>query len=381
MLGSDGTAGADGKGRTGEERAWVAHMAGLRASYQRHLSQHPEKKDSRIEALLDPASAPGDVANWEIPNEIEMLLVQLKTGPDLDVALDSAFLTAETIAVPSFGILSKRREGLVTDEEKQALLAKLLRDTHNRYAARRSERVERARVAERMTYLGFGLTAVIVGVFVILGTGWFAVAVEKMPFTDLVKYNLIVTTFFGFLGAYLSRLIAFQNTAVTLSVDDLENGYSWHFLMVRLLVGGLSSVILYFVISGHLIGGELFPGAGHWCGRRFRGTLDRTQRGGDALRGAVGEFRKADRVVLHRRVFRTFPPRQPVGAGGEKPWLDVIRILAHRTEGRGGMVDRMRCGRWACAMPGGWPFSRSPKAASALHRASAAFPPVSPWRR
>jgi hypothetical protein len=261
MQDTDSNASTDSKGRRGEERAWAAHMAGLRASYHRHLLQAGNKPDERIEALLDPKV--GDVAenwrNWEIPNEIEILLVQMKVGADLDVALDSAFLTAEKIAVPSFSVLSKRRDSAVDEPVKQALLAKLLRDTHNRYAARRSERAERAVVAKRMTYLGFGLTGVIVGVFLILGTGWFAVAVDKMPFTDLVKYNLIVTTFFGFLGAYLSRLIAFQNAAVTLSVDDLENGYSWHFLMVRLLVGGLSSVILYFVISGHLIGGELFP--------------------------------------------------------------------------------------------------------------------------
>jgi hypothetical protein len=261
MQDTDSTATTDSRGRRGEERAWAAHMAGLRASYHRHLAQHPDKADKRIEELLDPkvVDQPANWRNWEIPNEIEILLVQMKLGADLDVALDSAFLTAEKIVVPSFAVLAKRRDALASDEAKQALLAKLLRDTHNRYAARRSERAERAHVARRMTYLGFGLTAVIVGVFLILGTGWFAVAVEKMPFTDLVKYNLIVTTFFGFLGAYLSRLIAFQNTAVALSVDDLENGYSWHFLMVRLLVGGLSSVILYFVISGHLIGGELFP--------------------------------------------------------------------------------------------------------------------------
>lgn len=261
MYESDNTAISDNKGRRGEQRSWAAHMAGLRASYHRHIGQHRELANPLIDGLLDPkiTDNPENWRNWEIPNEIEILLVQLKIGPDLDVALDSAFLTADKIGVPSASILRQRLTEEADKDAKQALLAKLLRDTHNRYAARRSERAERAKVARRMTYLGFGLTGVIVGVFLILGTGWFAVAVDKMPFTDLVKYNLIVTTFFGFLGAYLSRLIAFQNTAVTLSVDDLENGYSWHFLMVRLLVGGLSSVILYFVISGHLIGGELFP--------------------------------------------------------------------------------------------------------------------------
>jgi hypothetical protein len=270
MLEVDGDGGDFGPGeegkagyQTGMQRAWYAHMTGLRASYNRHVADNPAMKDPRIELLLDPKASDhaGNATNWAIPNEIEILLVRLKTGDDLEVALDSAFTTAEKIGVPSFAVLSKRRETSTTEAAKQAVLAKILRDTHNRYAARRSERAARRIVANRMTWLGFGLTGAIVGVFVVLGTSWFSVLVDKERFTDLARYNLCVTTFFGFLGAYLSRLIAFQNTASQLSYDELENGYSWHFLMIRLLVGGLSSVIVYFVISGRLIGGELFPAA------------------------------------------------------------------------------------------------------------------------
>jgi hypothetical protein len=134
MQDTDSTATTDSRGRRGEERAWAAHMAGLRASYHRHLAQHPDKADKRIEELLDPkvVDQPANWRNWEIPNEIEILLVQMKLGADLDVALDSAFLTAEKIVVPSFAVLAKRRDALASDEAKQALLAKLLRDTHNR---------------------------------------------------------------------------------------------------------------------------------------------------------------------------------------------------------------------------------------------------------
>jgi hypothetical protein len=117
MLDGDSNAGTDSKGRRGEERAWAAHMAGLRASYHRHLAQHPDCKDPRIEALLDTkvADQPENWRNWEIPNEIEILLVQMKLGADLDVALDSALLTAEKIAVPSFAILAKRRDSAMDD--------------------------------------------------------------------------------------------------------------------------------------------------------------------------------------------------------------------------------------------------------------------------
>ena len=263
MQDSESTATTDSKGRRGEERAWGAHMAGLRASYHRHLAQHPDRKDLRIEALLDPKVT--DLAenwrNWEIPNEIEILLVQLKLGADLEVALDSAFLTAEKIAVPSFAVLLKRREAQATDDAKQALLAKLLRDIHNRYAERRSERAERRDVAWRMALLGAGVALVFVGLFLVLGAEIIFASPLSIGLGHFAfqKYNLVVCIFFGFLGAFLSRLMAFHSTSRDLSVEDLLGGYAWHFLMVRLLVGAFSALVLYLAISAGLLGGELFP--------------------------------------------------------------------------------------------------------------------------
>jgi hypothetical protein len=251
-------------GGEGMARAWHAHMAGLKATYHRLIGANPTLQDSRINLLLDPnvSADPKSTSNWAIPNEIEILLVRLMPETDLNAEIESAVATAERIAVPSRTGLGRRIEAATLIDEKQALLATLLRDTHNRFAARRSERVARKIVGDRMTRLGFGLTLMIVVVFFALGSGVFTPAVDNDQLELLVKYNLLVTTFFGFLGAYLSRLIAFQTTGASLSFDDLENGYSWHFLMVRLLVGGLSAVIVHFVISGNLIGGELFPSPG-----------------------------------------------------------------------------------------------------------------------
>jgi hypothetical protein len=248
-------------GKSGAQQAWTTHMAGLRASYARHVAQDAAGRSSRIEELLDPTrtSQKTNPPNWDIANEIEILLVDLKTGPDLVVALDSAFMTAGKIGVPSVTVLAKRRETLKTDCELQALLAKLLRDTHNRYAERRSERLARRRVANRMSWLGFGLTGFVVAVFVLQAVPGLGLIFEGSRFADPVKFHFAATTYFGFLGAYLSRLIAFQTSGAALGFDELDNGYSWNFLLVRLLVGGLSAVVVYFLISGQLIGGGLFP--------------------------------------------------------------------------------------------------------------------------
>lgn len=266
----EGTAGL----KTGMQRAWYAHMTGLRASYNRHKADAPTLADPRIELLLDPLKSDHahNATNWAIPNEIEILLVRLKKGGDLEVALDSAFTTAEAIAVPSVAVLALRRKEAKDEAEKQAILAKLLRDTHNRYAARRSERTARRQAALRLARLGLGLTGAVVAVLIGLGYGLILGDGTALGYHLLAKYNLCVTTFFGFLGAYLSRLIAFQSGAAKLSYEDLENGYDWHFLLVRLLVGGLSALVVYIVIAGRLIGGDLFPDPGPLANGGF-GTL------------------------------------------------------------------------------------------------------------
>jgi hypothetical protein len=249
---------------TGQRRLWDAHMAGLQASYARQISLDPMRKSPEIQALLDVQKALGktDAVDWNIPNEIEILLVGLMTGPDLEVALDCALLCAERITMSSSAVLKKRRDSMTTQDEKQALLATLRCETHTRYAERRMERAERWNAAGRMARLGVLLTGVVVGVLVILGMEpelhlW---GVDyRLDHLALARQNAVVCVFFGVLGAYLSRLIAFQTGAPHLTYSDLRNGYSRQVLFVRMLVGALSALIIYLVIAGRLIGGELFP--------------------------------------------------------------------------------------------------------------------------
>lgn len=255
-------------GGPGMARAWHAHMAGLKATYHRLIGANATLQDNRINMLLDPnvSADPKSTSNWAIPNEIEILLVRLMPEVDVNAEIESALATAERIAVPSLAGLRRRLEAAVLLDEKQAALSTLFRDTHMRFAARRSERVARHIVAWRMAKLGFVLTLLVGIVIFALGFGYEYVDDKGMGqyigYHLLAKYNLAVGVFFGFLGAYLSRLIAFQHSAPNLSFDDLENGYAPHFIFVRMLVGGLCALVVYFIIAGQLIGGELFPAPG-----------------------------------------------------------------------------------------------------------------------
>jgi hypothetical protein len=281
----------------GMSRAWHAHMAGLQATYHRLTSLPGGQHNPQIGMLLSPnvRNEPKSVGNWAIPNEIESLLARLYPPAELEAELESAFATADRIAVPSRDGLRKRAAAATVPEEKSAVLATLLRDTHLRFSARRSERVARRIVALRMAKLGFYLTGLLVLVLLVFGfQPEFKVNGMRhvLDYADLAKHNTIVCVFFGVLGAYLSRLIAFQNNAASQSFDDLENGYAAHFIFVRLLVGGLCALVLYFLIAGRLLAGELFPESIVADGEGFGSLWKDYDVGGTQYSGPTANFAK-----------------------------------------------------------------------------------------
>jgi hypothetical protein len=61
-------------------------------------------------------------------------------------------------------------------------------------------------------------------------------------------------------GHGAGRSTPFRRTACRANAF-VENGYAWQVLLLRLLVVGLSALVVYFVIAGRLIGGALLPQA------------------------------------------------------------------------------------------------------------------------
>jgi hypothetical protein len=235
---------------SGIARAWHTHMANLRATYHRLTAADPARKDPQIDALFDPDKW-GNNTNWAIPNQIEILLTRLYPVEEIAAEFERQASRAERINVPSLARLRKMEEAAAAAEEKRPVLVALLREVHSRHATQRSEQVARKLAAKRLLWIGVCLAAIFALTLWVVGH-WQAQSL-------LMEYHLFVTTFFGVLGALLSRLIAFQNSAASLKVDELEDGYSFWFLTVRLLVGGFSSVMIYMVIAGGLLAGELFP--------------------------------------------------------------------------------------------------------------------------
>jgi hypothetical protein len=73
---------------------------------------------------------------------------------------------------------------------------------------------------------------------------------------------LILVAGFGVLGAYFSRMAAFQARLATLEFDEVMNLYRWPMLVVRLMIGLIAALLLYWFLRAGLIGGTAFPRIG-----------------------------------------------------------------------------------------------------------------------
>jgi hypothetical protein len=71
--------------------------------------------------------------------------------------------------------------------------------------------------------------------------------------------HIVVALYFGVLGAYFSRIIAFQSSLDVLDYDVLVRDYSLLTLVIRLLTGLIGALLMYLLIHSQLVGGKLFP--------------------------------------------------------------------------------------------------------------------------
>jgi len=79
-------------------------------------------------------------------------------------------------------------------------------------------------------------------------------AAQKAP-----AFGLYTAISFGLLGAFFSRLNSFQSQAATLSYVQIRQIFRASFLIVRLGYGMVGSMILYFMLAGEFLQGNLFP--------------------------------------------------------------------------------------------------------------------------
>lgn len=249
--------------------------------------QNVEKKGPTtpyIEEQLDKLKNDSD---WNTVKSIELLLIPLLRECDLEIELHYQLHKAGSLlSRQEYNFFQQEfddiEEGNSVNDKKRALLTKLTVSLHKFYEDRqlRSVFANKARLK-----IGIFFTlAIVFSVFLLAigilhpdgiyqycaryfaGVEWIdalaADVPDSMPTSQVDKIHLhyaITALMAGCMGACFSMLISLKNRIETITLQELENQHSWHFILTRIITGIGAALICYYFFRAELLSGALFP--------------------------------------------------------------------------------------------------------------------------
>lgn len=241
-------------------------FTGYRVEYD--LARAAGRCDARLDEIYATYGfAPGQPdPSYSVLNEIELRLLGVQdfaalagssTGYIARARMIGLEAVAEALGPRVADAIQAKDAGLL-----RALMADLLRRTHERFHERRQEREAREGAASRLIWTG-GALALLWALALLAGFGYIHVLVDGeygLGLHEVLgRFHLAFLASFGILGAYLSRLIAFQSQVARLTWDDVDRLYARRVIAVRLAFGAIAAITTYYLIMGRVIGGDLFP--------------------------------------------------------------------------------------------------------------------------
>ena len=284
-----------------EPHGWKAYRTNLLLLYE---TLKPAQPDARIEELaeetrVDAEKRDPDFAEmWGKLNEIEARLFLRLDDTRLRAEAERKFVQAELLGLPGLQAARERFHAIEDSdpdatEKRRAEAMAVLQDMFVRYSYRHAERAKRGEVATRLTWLGVWLLIVPMVMLVVYSlrvNGYLDWIAGEMPRPGGVDpapagsiagtalqgeaaaargrsitpriHEMFVVIYFGFVGAYFSRLSVFQRDMAKLRWQEMDKGYGRGAMAVRLLVGGIGAAILYFLMMGDILSGALCPDSG-----------------------------------------------------------------------------------------------------------------------
>lgn len=205
--------------------------------------------DQQLDALLE---CPGKARpTWERLFEAERRLIPLMSDEMVQADALRKFARGREVGLPETEHLEAAFSASKSPAHKRALHEQMVDSLQVHHFRRELERVARKRTASNLNGLGIMLLLPTVVVM--------ATLVYQEQISTLAQYHIILVMWFGLLGAYLSRMIAFQSVIDEIRYDALVSGFSVWSVLVRLIVGAMGALIVYLMITGRLVGGDLFP--------------------------------------------------------------------------------------------------------------------------
>lgn len=247
---------------------WNSYRIGLAVELDRLSAEDREKET--IAKLLD-AEQPRKT--WENLYEAEQRLAFKRDDDTVKADCARRMVDAESLGVKSVDALRAQfNDPAATPASRKATYLKLLDELQFRYARRRLDRQKRKETAIWLNNVGLAL--IVFGLLVtIAGWIWWASLASF-----IAQVHLFYAIWFGVLGAYFSRSVSMRSSVATLDYDLLVTDYSKWSVGQRLIIGGIAALVMYFLIAGRLLAGDLFPAADY-----SKALIDNAQSGATIL--------------------------------------------------------------------------------------------------
>jgi hypothetical protein len=262
------------------EREWQSDslrqgLNSLRARYRLASTRLPQAQADQkkkiieeIERILNPTE-PGTLS-WRDADYCEQLLCFILSDAQLDGELESVLSRAEEQKLASaaarraqFVALTANPAPARAEEGKQVLLHATLYELQE--LRRRASQIRGMRLDAVFFVTWVSMVAMLfVGLplFIYL----FHLATHENGVSSVSKlvmafpnFGLFTAVSFGALGALFSRFIILQKSELGVSLDEAATYYSGSYIMLRVLVGTVGAIIVYFFLGSGLVEGNLVP--------------------------------------------------------------------------------------------------------------------------
>ncbi|WP_160172732.1 hypothetical protein [Methylomarinum vadi] len=246
--------------------------------------QNIEKKGPTIPYIEEQLEKLRNDPDWNTVKSIELLLIPLLGECDLDIELHYQLHKASTLLnSQEYDFFRQEFESIKQDgsvhERKRALLSKLTASLHKYYEDRqlRSLYANKARLkigvffSLAIVFSVFLLAIGILhpdGIYQYLARFFSATpaTADSVPtqYVDKIHLHYAVTALMaGCMGACFSMLISLKNRVETITLQELENQHSLHFILTRIITGVGAALVCYYFFRAELLSGSLFPDFGN----------------------------------------------------------------------------------------------------------------------
>jgi hypothetical protein len=220
---------------------------------------------AKIDSILG-----SDDASWNDLNLVEVLLVDFDSEATLEEAIQTRLGEMLRRGIVDAEVMAARHKAMMAHdplpslETRRAFFADILHAIQ--HFNLRSAQIRRMRAkAIRMV----SITAVVGMILAVLpllaalvhhnapGSSLDALIVATVR--NFPNYGLYTTVTFGMLGALFSRFVSLQTSYVGVPIHDADVFYRYENIILRIFLGTLAAVIIYFFVSSGILAGEIVP--------------------------------------------------------------------------------------------------------------------------